>query len=145
MICVLGYIEEGGKMSKFNYSKFSKNKKDEIPDSNNEEGVNTDLEIEEKIEEEQPEVLNEENTNSEIEEPKTMFGIVKCKKLNVRKEPNVDSEVIEIIKEGTKIEIYGEDDDFYIVNNIHNGDELIKQLPDNAYCMKEFIEITNND
>lgn len=132
-------------MSKFNYSKFSKNKKDEIPDSNNEEGVKTDLEIEEKIEEEQPEVLNEENTNSEIEEPKTMFGIVKCKKLNVRKEPNVDSKVIEIIEEGTKIKIYGEDGDFYIVNDIDEGNELIKQLPYNAYCMKEFIEITNND
>lgn len=132
-------------MSRFNYSKFSKNKKDETPDSNNEEGVKTDLEIDEKIEEEQPETLNEENTNSEMEEPKTTFGIVKCKKLNVRKEPNVDSEVIEIITEGTKIKIYGEDGDFYIVNDIDNGDEYIKQLPDNAYCMKEFIEITNND
>ena len=132
-------------MSKFNYSKFGKNKKDEKPDSNNEEGVKTDLEIDEKIEEEQLETPNEENVNSEIEEPKTIFGIVKCTKLNVRKEPNVDSEVIEIIKEGTKIKIYGEDDDFYIVNDIDNGGELIKQLPDNAYCMKEFIDITNND
>ena len=132
-------------MSRFNYSKFSKNKKDETPDSNNEEGVKTDLEIEEKIEEGQPEVSNEENTNSEIEEPKTIFGIVKCKKLNVRKEPNIDSEVIEIIEEGTKIKIYGEDGDFYIINDIHDGSEYVKQLPDNAYCMKEFIEITNND
>ena len=132
-------------MSKFNYSKFGKNKKDEKPDSNNEEGVNTDLEINEKIEEEQPETSNEENLNSEMEESKTIFGIVKCKKLNVRKEPNVDSEVIEIIKEGTKIKIYGEDGDFYIVNDIHDGSDYVKQLPDNAYCMKEFIEITNND
>lgn len=104
MICVLGYIEEGGKMR--NYSKIGKTKKDK----------------KEKVEE-----LSEKEPVID-EQPKPLTGIVNCKKLNVRKGPDKNSDVESILEEGTEIKIYNEVNDFYQIDN-----EL--------YCMKEFIKI----
>ena len=60
-------------------------------------------------------------------------GIVKCSKLNVRKEPTKCSDILKIISEGTEVEILKDAGDSWYkvrVGEIKNG-----------YCMKEFIKV----
>lgn len=73
-----------------NYSKIGKTKKDK----------------KEKVEE-----LSEKEPVIE-EQPKPLTGIVSCKKLNVRKGPDKNSDVESILEEGTEVKIYNEVNDF---------------------------------
>lgn len=63
-----------------------------------------------------------------------LMGIVKPAKLNVRKQPSKNSEVLEVITKNSEVEIGldGETDTFYKVRT-KSGVE--------GYCMKEFINI----
>lgn len=55
--------------------------------------------------------------------------IVNCERLNVRKEPNINSEVLAILDKGTAVTIYGEENEFYKIS--HAGE----------YCMKKYISV----
>ena len=106
---------------------------EELPETD-EEVVNVEVEEPVEIETNEEEVVNVEVEEPvEIEEVPT-FGIVKdCKILNVRKEPNKNSEVISTVTLSTKIEILLKDstEDFYCVKI----DDVI------AYCMKKYISL----
>ena len=68
--------------------------------------------------------------------PTFEYGIVEgCEKLNVRKAPNINSEVITVIPKGTNVLIYPDKStkDFYKVSN-DSGNVTF-----NGYCMKQFI------
>lgn len=60
-----------------------------------------------------------------------------CVKLNVRNEPDVNSKVIAVIPNGTKVLIYPDKStkDFYKVSN-ETGDVTF-----HGYCMKQFITV----
>lgn len=80
--------------------------------------------------------INEEIINIKENESKTKkdnLGKVTTNLLNVRKEPDINSVILDIIKKDTIVKINFEksDDIFYKVyaNNI------------NGYCMKEYIEV----
>lgn len=82
------------------------------------------------------EVVETEVVEAAPEEPKAkpVYGTVaNCKKLNVRKKPKADADVVTIIEEGTKVSISLEEStaDFYKVT-----------LKGGAYgfCKKEFIK-----
>ena len=69
----------------------------------------------------------------EVKEPEIKKGIVRhCELLNVRKEPNTDSDIIKVINHGDEINIIKEDkeiisDDFYKTTD--------------GYVMKKYIKI----
>lgn len=70
--------------------------------------------------------------------PTFEHGIVaSCARLNVRKEPDVNSKVIAVIPNGTKVLIYPDKStkDFYEVSN-DAGDVTF-----HGYCMKQFITV----
>ena len=65
-------------------------------------------------------------TNENVEE--TVIGVVcNCDQLNVRKEPNKNATVIDIVKAGTEFKIEGESGIFYKV--------------DKGYIMKDYISV----
>ena len=84
---------------------------------------------EEVTEEATEEVL--EQSAEEAKENKRFGRIVNCELLNARKEPNVNSEVIEVLRNRDQdvIEILDEVDNFYKVL-VHNK---------KVYCMKKYI------
>lgn len=76
----------------------------------------------------------EENTGTEEpvvkEDPKPLTGIVvNCDKLNVRKEPSKESDVVRIIDHDDRIDIYNNEsaDDFYKTSD--------------GYVMKNYVKI----
>lgn len=77
------------------------------------------------------ESVNEEN----VEIANVIDGIVTdCAKLNVRQEPNVDSDIVTVINVGTRV-IVDEDsstDDFY---------KIVTASSVEGFCMKDYIEI----
>ena len=82
-------------------------------------------------------MAGESNVNPEIPENKegaTAVGtVVKCSKLNVRKEPSKDSDVVCVFSKNytVTIDLDNSTDDFYkVILPIGEG-----------YCMKNFIEI----
>jgi len=116
-------------MSRKNYSKFFE------PDNNDVQlEVTHHLTMQTELDEE---VINEEVVNEEvINEMPNPYGIVTgCKRLNVRKESNKESDVVCIIDEGAEVVIDSKSsttEDFYKVTT-SNGVE--------GYCMKKFITI----
>lgn len=63
-----------------------------------------------------------------VEKKKKTFGIVSgCEKLNVRKAPSTESEVVEMINQDDKIEILATEDRFYKIKN--------------GYVMQDFIKL----
>lgn len=61
------------------------------------------------------------------------FGVVcKCSKLNVRAAADPNAKIIGTLNNGTQVDIYGEEGEFY------------KIAPDNAYCMKKYISYMAN-
>ena len=79
---------------------------------------------------------NNENIKDDVilpEETK-LIGVVIPAKLNVRKQPSKDSEVLEIITKNSEVEFIGEEthEVFYKIRT-KSGTE--------GYCMKEFINI----
>ena len=71
---------------------------------------------------------------AEVEEnpTKVAFGKVNCSKLNVRKEPSINSVPLCIIEHGTKMEI-----------SEFNGEWVKILTPDgvSGYCMRKFIDL----
>lgn len=80
----------------------------------------------------------EENIIPEIQEPlpvtEPIMGVVDCNRLNVRKEPNTDGEILCEIKVGTSVVIDEDEstEDFYKIFTV-SGIE--------GFCMREFISI----
>ena len=84
-------------------------------------------EVIESVEEAVEEVAEAEENPTEV-----AFGKVNCSKLNVRKEPSINSVPLCIIEHGTRMEI-GE----------FNGEWVKILTPDgvSGYCMRKFIDL----
>lgn len=123
-------------MSHRDYSKFSKpfnnNEGNEVVDS-------TNIEDTEKISEVQEiDVPITEKVCQEVEEIQKVIGIVSgCEMLNVRNEPSIDSDIVNVIPKGLEVEVdYSNSTaDFYKVKL------PVEFLDANGYCMKKFITI----
>lgn len=103
-------------MSKKNYNKMSKPSNEVVADIQNV-------------------VIEDEVVNEEQKEEKVIGVVCNCEKLNVRKKPNVKSEVAAIIGKGVEVEIINSDstEDFYSVRGVN---QFV-----NGYCMKKYISI----
>ena len=90
--------------------------------------------VEEVIEpaEETVEETVEEVTEVEEKPTEVAFGKVNCSKLNVRKEPSINSVPLCIIEYGTRMEI-----------SEFNGEWVKILTPDgvSGYCMRKFIDL----
>lgn len=62
----------------------------------------------------------------------TLGVVVNCNKLNVRKESNAGSEIVDVLDKGTSVEIVGES----------NGFRKVKIDDTIGYCMSFYIEET---
>ena len=99
------------------------------------------LEAEEVVVETTEEIHVDENTSENVETVEEVMqeeildikGSVLCELLNVRKEPNKNSEILTVVSKDTLLTILDKDfsEEFYkvLVNNIE------------GYCMKKFIAI----
>ena len=85
----------------------------------------------------EPELVFEEKTETDIEEsePTPVKGVVAdCKKLRLRKEPNLESEVLVLLNNGDSV----------TVDLDKSTEEWIKVSTENGidgYCMRKFILI----
>ena len=90
--------------------------------------------VEETVEEviEPVEEAIEEVTEVEENPTEVAFGKVNCSKLNVRKEPSINSVPLCIIEHGTRMEI-----------SEFNGEWVKILTPDgvSGYCMRKFIDL----
>ena len=96
---------------------------------------------------EEPKIVEEAVTEESIvEEPKEIEvvedkneqrGIVNCPRLNLRKEPNINSEVITVLLQNLTVIINNEVNDFYNVT-VYIGDSIF-----NGYCMSKYITLEN--
>lgn len=87
----------------------------------------------EPVQNDKPEIEDDEELVMHLE-----FATVSCKsKLNVRKEPSKEAEVLCAIDNGTEltVDLVNSTDDFYKVIIDHNN-KLVE-----GYCMKQFISI----
>ena len=84
-------------------------------------------EVIEPVEEAVEEVAEVEENPTEV-----AFGKVNCSKLNVRKEPSINSVPLCIVEHGTRMEI-----------SEFNGEWVKILTPDgvSGYCMREFIDL----
>ena len=91
-------------------------------------------------------ILIEENQNDEIIEPENntdednviLSGVVNgCDKLNIRKEPSMNAEIVDIIDKDTIVNINKDlsTEEFYKIN-IYNDIKTI-----DGYCLKKFITL----
>ena len=105
------------------------------PEQVKEETVEEVIEpVEETVEEviEPVEETVEEVTEVEENPTEVAFGKVNCSKLNVRKEPSINSVPLCIIEHGTRMEI-----------SEFNGEWVKILTPDgvSGYCMRKFIDL----
>lgn len=105
------------------------------PEQVKEETVEEVIEpVEETVEEviEPVEEAIEEVTEVEENPTEVAFGKVNCSKLNVRKEPSINSVPLCIIEHGTRMEI-----------SEFNGEWVKILTPDgvSGYCMRKFIDL----
>ena len=105
------------------------------PEQVKEETVEEVIEpVEETVEEvvEPVEEAIEEVTEVEENPTEVAFGKVNCSKLNVRKEPSINSVPLCIIEHGTSMEI-----------SEFNGEWVKILTPDgvSGYCMRKFIDL----
>lgn len=110
-------------MSKTNYSKMSRKTEEVV-----EPIIGIDLAG-------QPDVTVEE----EIVIPAPQIGVVaNCVKLNVRRKPNTNADVLTIIDKGTEVEIDEKfnNKEFYRISAATTGVEFFS-----GFCMKKFIEL----
>ena len=119
-----------------NYNQYANNPESEQVKEETVEKVIEPVEetVEEVIEpaEETVEEAVEEVTEVEEKPTEVAFGKVNCSKLNVRKEPSINSVPLCIIEHGTRMEI-----------SEFNG-EWVKILTSDGvsgYCMREFIDL----
>lgn len=103
-------------MSKKNYNKMSRPSNEVVTDTQNV-------------------VMEDEVVNEEQKEEKVIGVVCNCEKLNVRKKPNIKSEVAAIIGKGVEVEIVNNDstEDFY---SVRGTNQFV-----NGYCMKKYISI----
>lgn len=74
-----------------------------------------------------------EETKEEVEEETLGIGVVTdCLKLNVRKQPSKDAEVLKTIDALTEVVILKEVNDFY---------EVALKTGESGYCMKKYIAV----
>ena len=105
------------------------------PEQMKEETVEEVIEpVEETVEEviEPVEEAVEEVTEVEEKSTEVAFGKVNCSKLNVRKEPNINSVPLCIIEHGTRMEISEFDGEWV---KILTSDGV------SGYCMRKFIDL----
>lgn len=87
------------------------------------------------VEEMDSELVEPKNEEDESVSTKVLLGVVtNCRRLNVREEPNKDSNILTTIDSGKSVTIYSDEstDGWYRVS-----------IEDNVkgYCMKEYISI----
>ena len=87
------------------------------------------------------EPVNNEPVNNEEEKKETVVraqGYVNAAKLNVRREPNKEADVLTVISQGAGvgIDLTKSTEDFYCVEVVINSEVV------SAYCMKQFITIS---
>lgn len=81
-----------------------------------------------KIEERVESTVEDVKTTTKKKPVRTRKGaVVKCQLLNVREAASKDSKILRTIPEGFEVNILGEENDFYKINN--------------GFVMKEFIKI----
>lgn len=88
----------------------------------------------------EPKEINEMIENAEelidenVERAAPVFGLVNCELLNVREEPDAESEILAVLKKDSEVMIDFDEstEDFYSICN-EAGIE--------GYCMKQFIEV----
>lgn len=118
---------------KFDYNKKYKQnniKQEEIKQPIIEEPVMEEVIKNEEKDEHKTDDIISEHVNEE------KYGIVaNCDLLNVRKEPNLNSEIVTVINKDQKVKIIEELDEFYKVSLIN---EIISS---DSYCMKKYIKI----
>lgn len=126
--------------NKKNYSKYSQKqnvKKEERDDIKVIVATEELLkEVNDKIKEDneniKEDILKEVTLNIQNDEQKYIGIVTNCEALRIRKEPNVDSEILNVIKKMSKVNILDESDEyFYKIKSIGTNTE--------GYCMKKFI------
>lgn len=65
-------------------------------------------------------------------EVKYLVGKVHCKRLNVRNEPKIGDNVVDVLEEGCKLTLIDENEEYYTIAS---------ELNQNNYVMKKFITI----
>jgi len=107
---------------------------EENQNNNIEEQINNFVEPEEVVDKNtEPENNTDENN---IKDNVILSGTVNgCDKLNIRKEPSMNAEIVDIINKGTIVNINKDlsTEEFYKIN-IHNDIKTI-----DGYCLKKFI------
>ena len=117
-------------MSKKHYTQYSKFSGEEPTLTNDQE-----LEVEEAVKEKVEEPLEGQIAIPEVEPEIRKFGkITGCKKLNIRKLPSRDSEIISELVEGSEVMIEENESTalFYKICTAHGIE---------GYCMKNFIKV----
>ena len=87
-------------------------------------------ELDEKIEDNKVEEEQQEETQNQ---PEPVYGVVhNCTKLNVRKQPSKDSEIVFVLNEGSEVSIDEENstEEWYSITHA-SGVE--------GFCMKQFV------
>lgn len=96
---------------------------------------------EELVKEFEEELKTEEAAEAETEEetveqqPEPVYGVIhNCAKLNVRKAPSADAEIVCVLNEGTEVRVYEDQstDEWYNVTHA-SGVE--------GFCMKQYIAV----
>lgn len=115
-------------MSKKDYTKFSNNK---VVNNKSEEIQNGVQDVEIKIEEMVNEIVEEV---AEEKHQNTLGVVIDCDKLNVRKEPSINADIVCMIDASTNLIVDYESstDKFYKICT-YAGIE--------GYCMKKFVKI----
>lgn len=123
MILVHGDNEGGKFMSHTNYSKMSTNKNTK----------NSSTKIESKVE--KVEEVVESEIIEEVSKPeKCRKGFVSgCKRLNIRKKPNINSDVVCVVDAGTELLIIKSD-------STNEWFEVIEADGEKGYCMKKYVK-----
>ena len=113
-----------------------------VEENKEEEVITTPEEVTEPVTEVETEPVTEVETEPEtIPEEDIVVGVVgtvvKCTRLNVRKEANKDAKVTCVVANGTEltVDMDASTDTFYKVHGI------CKEVLFEGYCVKDFIEI----
>lgn len=94
-----------------------------------------ETETEETVNEES--IVEEPKETEVVEDKIEQRGIVNCPRLNLRKEPNINSEVITVLLQNLTVIINDEVNDFYDVT-VYIGGSIF-----NGYCMSKYITLVN--
>lgn len=93
-------------------------------------------ELDERIEDNEEAEEEEKQQHEETQnQPEPVYGVVhNCEKLNVRKQPSKDSEIVFVLNEGSEISIDEENstEEWYSITHV-SGVE--------GFCMKQFVSM----